>query len=177
ASRARKTLPRRSIASTGSPQSRPPPAHRSHRRDVSSSAAPPAIASAIPAAPSAPRKARRTLVQRTANRSPRPTHTADDCGPTANSVVTDKDLLALAPDCTLLVSYFASFLHLNSQSLQILTYMFHPVAQYLPLRFHLIRHDYLAQFHFHNFCGKPCEDRGASCYKSVYEESFPAKCT
>jgi len=30
----------------------------------------------------------------------------------------------------LLVSYFASFLHLNSQSLQILTYMFHPVAQF-----------------------------------------------
>src|SRR3989442_1413211 len=125
----------------GSPRSRLPPARRSRRRDVSSSAAPPTTASATPAAPFAPHRATQTLVQRTASRSLRPTRTADDSGPTANLVVTDKDLLALVPDCFLLVSYFAGFLHLNSLSLQILTYLFHPVAQYLLLRFHLIRDD------------------------------------
>src|SRR5688572_23071830 len=38
---------------------------------------------------------------------------------------------------------FASFLYLTSQSLQILSSRFHLVAQYLLLRFHLIRDDYL----------------------------------
>src|SRR5215216_4060330 len=38
---------------------------------------------------------------------------------------------------------FASFLYLTSQSLQILSSLFHPVAQYLLLRSHFIRDDYL----------------------------------
>src|SRR5258708_22419215 len=123
----------------GSPRSRLPPARRSRRRDVSSSAAPPTSASATRAAPSAPHRAPQTPAQRTPNRSLRPTPSAGDSGPIANSTVTDKDLLALVPDCSLLVSYFASFLLWNSQSWQILTYLFYLVAMFLLIRSQLIR--------------------------------------
>ena len=98
-------------------------------------------ASATLAAPAAPRIAPRTPLQRTPNRLPQPARITDGSGPTACSIVSDRARLAPLLAHSSLVSSFASFLNLNSQSLQILSPLFHPVAQYLLLRFHLIRDD------------------------------------
>src|SRR5687767_3702867 len=146
-SRDEKILPRRSTASKDSRETQPPLAHRSRRRDASSSAVLPASASASLVGPSAPRTASQTPAQKTPNRWPPPTRTVDAAGPTACSSASGRARPVPLPAHFSLVSSFASFRNLNSQSLQILSSLFHPVAQYLLLRFHLIRLDYVVSSH------------------------------
>ena len=75
------------------------------------------------------------------NRPFPPTGTTDGAGPTATATAPDRAHPAARLGHCLLVSYFASFLGSISQSLQILSRLFLTVAQFLLLRFHLIRAD------------------------------------